>query len=86
MRVFIYRYKCASEFHQVPCLGSDDPASCVLRHIFLFLFLVATGMRTSYKHISWRLVTKPTGKVVKIWLVQLNGKTHGGRHANIKDV
>ena len=36
------------------------------------------------KHISVRKRTEPSGKVVKEYIVQVNGKTHNGRHATLK--
>jgi hypothetical protein len=36
------------------------------------------------KYISVRHRTEPSGKVVKEFIVQVNGKTHNGRHASLK--
>ena len=37
-----------------------------------------------FKYISPRKKTEPSGKVVKEFIVQVNGKTHNGRHTSLK--
>ena len=41
-------------------------------------------MKTQFQYISSRRRTEPSGKVVKEFIVQVKGTTHGGRHASLK--
>ena len=45
--------------------------------------LVSSVMQTRFKHISSRRRQTPSGKFVKEFIVQVNGTTHGGRHASL---